>query len=158
SPAGALQTTFVQPDDGRGHFGAAVAGTGKTALIGAPEATLGTSAAGAAYLFDADPTSPTFGQAIAGFAEPLPNSGDAFGTAVGFDYGAVLVGASGGPGSGLGGPESAHLFQPGVALGISSATTFATAPPFDSVILSGTFADAGASVALTASIDWGDGT
>ena len=38
---GTLIETFVQPDGGGGHFGASVAGSGTTALIGAPGATLG---------------------------------------------------------------------------------------------------------------------
>ena len=33
-----------------------------------------------------------------------------------------------------------------------------SAPPYDSVILSGTFMSPGASVTLKASIDWGDGS
>ena len=53
-----------------------------------PGAILGTSDAGAAYLFDANPSSPTFGNAISAVQEPTPTSGDAFGTSVGFDTGA----------------------------------------------------------------------
>ena len=45
-PTGTLLKTFVQPDGGGGHFGAAVAGTGNQALIGAPGASLGTTDAG----------------------------------------------------------------------------------------------------------------
>ena len=75
NPSGSLLTTFVQPDGGGGGFGAAVAATANAALIGAPEATLGTAGAGAAYLFDADPASPTFGQAIAAEQAPLPQPG-----------------------------------------------------------------------------------
>ena len=66
---------FLQPDGGGGNFGASVAGTQNTALIGAPGAFLGTSDAGAAYLFDADPSSPTFGNAIAAVQEPTPDFG-----------------------------------------------------------------------------------
>ena len=76
--------TFVQPDGGGGHFGASVAGSGTTALIGAPARRSGTSDAGAAYLFDANPSSSTFGQPIAAEQEPTPVTGDAFGGAVGF--------------------------------------------------------------------------
>jgi Ca2+-binding RTX toxin-like protein len=155
SRSGVLLLTFTQPDDGGGHFGASVAGTGTTALIGAPAANLGTSAAGAAYLFDAGPGSPTFGQPIAAVQEPIPTSGDAFGTSVGFDVGAIFVGAAG---SGITGAETANLYQPGAPLSVSSSTTYASAPPYDSVILSGTFMNPGASVSLTASIDWGDGS
>ncbi len=77
SPASAadghLLETFIQPDGGGGHFGASVAGSGTTALIGAPGATLGASDAGAAYQFDADPTSSTFGLPIAAVQEPSPS-------------------------------------------------------------------------------------
>ena len=144
-----MLTTFVQPDGGGGNFGASVAGTENTALIGAPGANLGTSDAGAAYLFDADPASPTFGQAIAAVQEPTPTSGDALGTAVGFDDGALIAGAAG--------VGAVDLYQPTVPLSLSSATTYATAS-YDSVILSGTFMDANPSVGLTASINWGDGS
>ena len=75
--------TFVQPDGGGGEFGASVAGSGTTALI-ARRHTLGTSDSGAAYLFDADPTSSTFGLPIAAEQESIPVTGDAFGSAVGF--------------------------------------------------------------------------
>ncbi len=125
-PSGALLTTFVQPDGGGGHFGASVAGTQNTALIGAPGANLGTSDAGAAYLFDADPASPTFGQAIAAVQEPTPTSGDALGTAVGFDDGALIAGA-GAIGSGVTGPEAVELYQQDATITLSSVTTYATA-------------------------------
>ncbi len=154
SSSGVLIDEFVQPDGGGGHFGSSVAGTGTTALVGAPAATLGTSCAGSAYLFDAEVGSPTLGQAIAAVQEPIPTSGDAFATSVGFDVGAIVVGAAEADGSGL----AADLYQPGAPLSVSSATTYASAPPFDSVILSGTFTSPGASVTLKASIDWGDGS
>ena len=80
-----LLEKFTQP--GGGNFGTSVAGTQNTALIRAPGASLGTSDAGAAYLFDANSASPTFGLLIAAAEEPLPMSGNAFGTAVGFDDG-----------------------------------------------------------------------
>ncbi len=151
-------TRFLQPDDGGGNFGASVAGTQDTALIGAPGAYLGTSDAGAAYLFDGNPTSPTFGNAIAAVQEPTPISGDAFGAAVGFDDGALIVGADGALGSEVAGAEAVDLYQPGATIAVSSATTFATAAPDDSVILSGTFMDANPSAALTGTINWGDGS
>ena len=153
--SGGLLTTFVQPDGGGGGFGAAVAGTDDTALIGAPRSTLGTRSAGAAYLFDADPTSPTFGQAIAAVQEPTPRSGDLFGAALSFDYGAVIAGASGPGGTGA---EAVDLYQPGALVSASSVTTYAMAAPFDSVILSSTFMDPNPNAALTASINWGDGS
>ena len=152
-----MLTTFVQPDGGGGNFGAAVAGTQNTALIGAPVPTWARATPGAAYLFDADPSSPTFGNAIAAVQEPTPTSGDAFGTAVGFDDGALIVGAAGAIGSGVTGAEAVDLYQPGASISVSSTTTYATAA-YDSVILSGTFMDANPSAALTATINWGDGS
>ena len=149
---------FLQPDGGGGNFGASVAGTQNTALIGAPGAILGTSDAGAAYLFDANPSSPTFGNAIAAVQEPTPTSGDAFGTSVGFDTGALIVGAAGAIGSGVTGAEAVDLYQPGAQLSVSSATTYLTPAPNDSVIVSGTFKDANPAANLTATIDWGDGS
>ena len=91
----ALLTTFIQPDGGGGNFGTSVAGTQNTALIGAPGAYLATPDAGAAYLFDANPASPTFGNAIGAVQESAPTSGDDFGAAVGFDTGNLIVGAAG---------------------------------------------------------------
>ena len=158
SSAGALLQTFVQPDGGSGHFGASVAASGTEALIGAPEASLGTADAGAAYLFDADQASPTFGQAISVVQEPVPAAGDQFGTSVTFDDGSLVVGAAGADGDSSAGAESAYLYQVGAALSISSQTTYATAPPFDSVFISGTFLDPGGAIPLKATIDWGDGS
>ena len=140
---------FVQPDGGGGEFGASVAGTANQALIGAPGANLGSNDAGAAYLFDADPSSPTFGNAIGAFQEPTPTTGHAFGSAVGIDDGAIVVGA---PSAG-----GVDLYQPGAPLSVSATTTYATLN-YDSVIVSGTFMDVNPDAALTATIDWGDGS
>ena len=155
---GTLLTTFVQPDGGAGNFGTSVAGTQNTALIGAPGAYLATHDAGAAYLFDADPSSPTFGRAIAAVQEATPTTGDDFGAAVGFDTGALIVGAAGPIGSGVTGAGAVDLYQPGATIALSSGITYATLAPHDSVILSGTYLDANSSANLTASIDWGDGS
>ena len=124
-----LLAVFAQPDGAGGNFGASVAGTQNTALIGAPGAFLGTSDAGAAYLFDANPSSPTFGNAIAAVQEPTPTSGDAFGTSVGFDTGALIVGAAGAIGSGVTGAEAVDLYQPGAQLSVSSVTTYLAPRP-----------------------------
>ena len=157
-PTGLLRTTFVQPDGGGGGFGTSVAGTQNTALIGAPGAHLATSDAGAAYLFDADPASPTFSRAIGAVQEATPTTGDAFGTAVGFDTGALIVGAAGAIGSGITGAEAVDLYQQGATLTVSSGLTYATPAPYDSVILSGTYLDANTSATLKATINWGDGS
>ena len=151
-------TRFVQPDGGGGHFRAPGRRHAEYSAVGAPGAYLGTRDAGAAYLFDADPTSPTFGNAITAVQERTPTSGDAFGTAVGFDDGALIVGAAGALGSDITGAEAVDLYQPGASIALSSVTTFATAAPNDSVILSGSFLDANPSAAPTASINWGDGS
>ncbi len=156
--ANATLEQFVQPDGGGGNFGASVAGTQNTALIGAPGAFLGTSDAGAAYLFDANPASPTFGNAIAAVQEPTPTSGDVFGTSVGFDTGALIVGAAGAIGSGVTGAQAVDLYQPGAQISVSSVSTYLAPAPHDSVIASGTFTDANPSANLTATIDWGDGS
>ena len=147
--AATLLTAFVQPDGAGGNFGASVAGSQNTALVGAPGANLGTSDSGAVYVFDANPASPTFSDSIAAVQEPLPTSGAALGTAVGLDDGALVAGA---PGS-----EAVDLYQPTVAISLSSSTTFANGS-FNSVLASGTFMDANPSVPLTASINWGDGS
>ena len=121
------------------QFRHSVAGTQNTALIGAPGAYLGTTDAGAAYLFDADPASPTFGRTIGAVQEPTPTSGDLFGTAVGFDTGALIVGAAGRGGHTGARPSifisRAHrqrVFRHDLRHGRAD----------DSVIVSGTFMDA----------------
>ena len=157
SEAGAQVATLAQPDGGGGHFGAAVAGSGTTALVGAPGATLGITDAGAAYLFDADPTSPTFGHSIAAVQNGIPATGDDFGSAVGFDVGAIVIGTERADGAGEAGAEAAGLYQPGAALSVSASQTYAVGAPLDSVILSGSFTDVG-NAQVTASIDWGDGS
>ncbi len=157
SPTGTSILTFVQPNGGGGEFGASVAGSGTTALIGAPGATLGTTDAGAAYLFDANQSSSIFGNPIAAEQESTPVTGDDFGSAVGFldINGALLIGAEGAGGSGA---EAADLYQPGAPLSLSATTTYATAAPYDSVIVSGTFVVPGTFDTLGGSIDWGDGS
>ena len=99
----------------------------------------------------------TFGSLIAAVQESTPTSGDAFGTAVGFNDGALIVGAAGAIGSRVTGAEAVDLYQPGATISVSATTTYVTAA-YDSVILSGTFMDANPSAALTATINWGDGS
>ena len=67
----------------------------------------------------------------------------------------LLIGAEGAGGSGA---EAADLYQPGAPLSLSATTTYATAAPYDSVIVSGTFVVPGNFDTLTGSIDWGDGS
>ena len=144
-----LRTMFIQPDGGAGNFGASVAGTQNTALVGAPGANLGTSDAGAVYVFDANPASPTFSNAIGAVQEPTPTSGDALGTAIGLDDGALIAAARG--------AGAVDLYQPIATISLSSTTTFATGS-YNSVIASGEFTDGNPSVPLQASINWGDGS
>ena len=134
-----------------------MAGSGTTALVGTAGADLGITDAGAAYLFDANPASPTFGKAIAAVQNGIPATGDDFGAAVGFDVGAIVIGTASADGAVEPGAEAAGLYQPGAALSVSASQTYAFAAPFDSVILSGSFMDVG-NAAVTASIDWGDGS
>ena len=56
------------------------------------------------------------------------------------------------------GAEAVDLYQQSAELSLSSTVTYATPAPADSVILSGTFLDANTSAALTATINWGDGS
>ncbi len=132
-----------------------MAGTQNTALIGAPGPPSALLSPAPPTCSTPIPTSPTFGQAIAAVQEPTPTTGDLFGAAVGFDYGALIVGAAGAGGTGS---EAVDLYQPGALVSASSVTTYAAAAPDDSVILSGTFMDANPNAALTASINWGDGS
>ncbi len=155
--SGAQLMRFVQPDGGGGDFGAAVSGSENQALIGAPGANLDTSDAGAAYLFDADPTSSAFGQVIDAEQAATPITGGDFGSSLGFDDGALIVGAAGTLGSGVSGDEIVGLYQPMAEIAVSSGTIYPSTT-YDSVILSGTFADADPLIPLTATIDWGDGS
>ncbi len=161
-PAWWMSTTFIQPGGAGGNFGASVAGSETTAVIGAPGASLGTAFAGVVYVFDADPADSIFGQPIAAVQEPTPNTGDLFGTAVSIDNGALVVGAAGALGS-QAGADNVQLYQgggvygPGAFVSASSSTTYATGGSYDSVIVSATFTDDNPAATLTATINWGDG-
>jgi hypothetical protein len=157
---GGLRTTFAQPGGGGGGFGFAVAGTANTAIIGAPLATLGQAGAGAAYVFDADPTSPTFGLALQALAAPVPNTGDGFGAAVASLDASVLVGASNfrNPLATTSGSETVVEDSPGANISLSSPVTYEVEPGSRSVLLNATFLDPGTLDPHTATIDWGDGS
>ena len=88
---------------------------------------------------------------------PPPSRVTTSAAAVGFldINGALLIGALG---AGASGAEAADLYQPGAPLSLSATTTYATAAPYDSVIVSGTFVVPGNFDTLTGSIDWGDGS
>ena len=88
-------TRFVQPDGGGGNFGTSVTRTQNTALIGSPGANLATSDAGAAYLFDAGPASPTFGLAIGAVPARIDSHfGYEFAPRSASTTGALIVGAA----------------------------------------------------------------
>ena len=152
-----LDQDFVQPDGGGGQFGASVAGSGTTALIGAPGRPWAPATRARRIQFDANPSSSIFGKPIAAVQESTPVTGDDFGSAVGFlDIdGGLLIGAEGAGGTGA---EAADLYQVGEPLSVSAQTTYATAAPYDSVIVSGTFVVPGNFDTLTGSINWGDGS
>ncbi len=69
-----------------------------------------------------------------------------------------MIGAAGPLGSPALGAEAADLYQVGSDLSVSAQTTYATAAPYDSVIVSGTFTVPGLFDTLTGSINWGDGS
>ena len=133
-----------------------------TALIGAPAPIWAPRDAGAVYLFDADPESPTFGQPSPPSKSRRPSRATSSATAVGFD--------NGGPGRRRGRRRARRrrCREPSISIrwaitcralvSVSSATTYATGGAYDSVIVSGTFSDADPFATLTGSINWGDGS
>lgn len=92
---GKLLMTYENPSPGPGDFfGVAVAAVGgNRALIGAFRDGTAGYHAGAAYLFDADPASPTFGKLLLTFLNPYPNPYDEFGHSVAAIGDNVLIGA-----------------------------------------------------------------
>ena len=61
---------FTDPNATPGdEFGAAIAEVGTDLIVGAPGSFGG---AGAAYLYDGNPESPTFGHLLATFTDPSP--------------------------------------------------------------------------------------
>ena len=93
---GSLLATFVNPNPAPGapgsfdNYGTSVAFLGSDVLVGANQETIGPTI-GAVYLFDGDPSSPTFGNLLETF---LPSSvADHFGAAVAAFGGDILIGA-----------------------------------------------------------------
>ncbi len=71
---GQLIYTFADPNPEPGdEFGAAIATVGGDLLIGAPGSSLTGPGDGVAYLFDANPTDPNFGELMATFTLPDPD-------------------------------------------------------------------------------------
>ncbi|MDK3159290.1 hypothetical protein QPK87_22340 [Kamptonema cortianum] len=90
---GELLTTFNNPNPGAGdRFGVAVASVGKNVLIGSFRDDVGGVDAGAAYLFDGDRTSPTFGQLLLSLSNPHPSPTDAWGQNDEFGHSVASVG------------------------------------------------------------------
>ncbi len=86
---GNLRQTFQKAAPAEGdRFGSAVAISGSSALIGAPNDDTGADDGGAAYLFDAATGGP-----LLTFQRAVPDSGDLFGSTVVFTASAVAVGA-----------------------------------------------------------------
>ena len=75
------------------NFGWSVAAVGSQALVGAPMDSAGASFSGAAFLFDANPLSPTFGDHLRTFKKPTPVAGDQLGYSVAGSGSNVLAGA-----------------------------------------------------------------
>ena len=95
---GDLLHVFADPNPAAGDlFGASVAAVGNNLLIGAPGSALTGPGDGAAYLFDANPDSPTFGDLLATFSVPNsdPAHEAAFGTSVSSAGTNVVIGAPG---------------------------------------------------------------
>jgi hypothetical protein len=81
-------------DGGDGHLlGCSVSMAGGLALLGAENAMAGGVNTGAAYLFDVNPSSPTFGVQLTKFVARNGVSADKFGFSVSLSDGGALVGA-----------------------------------------------------------------
>ena len=107
---GTLLRTFTSPHpEPNGQFGFGVALVGGHALIGSNHESSAGPDSGSAYVFDADPASPTFGALVQTFVPEssmlAPAAGSRFGVAVAGAGGNLVVGAAfadaGAPGVGL---------------------------------------------------------
>ena len=90
---GALLATFTLPDPDAAHqaqFGAAVAAANTNVVIGAPGKDGGS---GEVYVFEGDPTQPTFGRPAARHRQPGRPGRRRFGAAVAGIGGNLIVGA-----------------------------------------------------------------
>ena len=88
---GALLQTFSAPGSDVG-FGRSVTGIGENVLV-ASSTIPDSPNTGAAYLFDGDPSSPTFGALLQTFVSPSPASSDDFGHSVSGAGRNVVIGA-----------------------------------------------------------------
>ena len=153
STSRALLKTIRDPEPGQGGFGSALTATATSLLVGAPRSGLGTASAGAAYEYDGDTLSPTFGNLLRAVQAPAPQAGDNFGSALGYYQNSVLIGA---PGT-SGGDGRAFFFRASTDLGVSASTVTETDAGYRSVILSGQVSDPGLGESHTVKIDWMDG-
>lgn len=98
SPSFGQQLLKLTASDGAANdaLGTCVSMRDGMALVGAPGATIGGAAgSGAAYMFDVDPTSPSFGNQQAKLAQSNSHPNDKFGMGVALSDGLALVGAPG---------------------------------------------------------------
>ncbi len=133
-----------------GMFGSSLAFAGNRLLVGSESDNTSVGNSGSAFLIDADPGSATFGTTLQTFRKLSPVAGDRFGAAVAFMGDDVLIGS---PQDGATVAGSVYRFL-ATSFVKSSATTINES---DTVTVSGSFADAGASDTHTAVIDWGEG-
>ena len=122
---GTLLTTIPNPVGRPGdRFGASLALFGQTVAVGAPNADLGATDAGAVYLFDI----PT-GQLRATITNPDPHEFDAFGSSVALSPGRLVVGA---PFDDTNGSDSGSAYFFDTATGeLLQAWSRAAASPYD---------------------------
>ena len=91
---GTLIHTFQKPNrSSNNYFGYDIDVKGNRILITSIYDNTGASGAGAAFLFDGNPSSPTFGTAVQSFFNPQPNPSDEMGRSAAFVGDNVLVGA-----------------------------------------------------------------
>ena len=96
--AGTLLTTILSPGPVFANaFGTSIASLGDDILVGSPLH----HGVGAAFLFDGDPASPTFGTRLGVFTKINPSDGDALGISVAAFGNRALVGAHGDDTGGL---------------------------------------------------------
>jgi len=90
---GQAMVKLIASDGGKGHnLGCSVSIADGLALLGAEYAATTGGGTGAAYLFDVNPASPTFGAQLAKFVARNGGSGDTFGFSVSLSDGRALVG------------------------------------------------------------------
>ena len=133
-------------------FGTSLATTGNLILVGAPRSSLGNGSAGAAYLFDGDTQSLTFGQSLGAVQAPSPQSGDDFGTSLGFVNTAIIAGVPSTSAAGR-----AFLFPASQLLTVSSSSVAEASGTATSILVGGTILDPGPDESHMVVLNWGDG-